>query len=159
MSTRAGTDYAAALLRAGFVRHGVARPGPQGAEVYRRAAPGSWSLEARPHGSAVDVGLTLEPPGAGALIGPVHRALSPAALSAALPEIVASLEALAGTSQMLRCPGCNSWVVMQDGRSGPFLSCAGTRRRRRPFADRHRVEKCRGNLAMPALLIHGDPAS
>jgi hypothetical protein len=152
-------EYAAPLAAAGFARHRVAGGTPAEREVYRRPARGRWVLQAHQEGQGaghVDVGVTLDV-GTGALIGPVHRALSPAALAAALPHITASLEALALAAESLRCPDCNAWDVMKDGEDGPYLACGQQRGGRRPFdrADR----RCRRNLVMAPLIVHRDPGS
>jgi len=150
-------DHAAALARAGFHRHVVTGgTASRELEVYRRRADGRWFLEAHQDGDGaghVDVGLTLEE-GGGLLIGPIHRALSVAALTSALPHIVESLEALAAAAESLRCPKCNSWAVMKEGSEGPYLACGGAPRTRKPF-DRT-IRKCRRNLIMAALVIHRD---
>lgn len=152
-------EYAAPLAAAGFTRQVLARGSPSEREVYRRAARGRWVLQAHLEGEGaghVDVGLTLEP-GTGALVGPVHRALSPAALAAALPHITASLEALAVAAESLRCPDCNAWDVMKEGEDGAYLACGQQRRGRRPFdlVDR----RCRRHLVMAPLVVHRDPGS
>jgi|RifCSP16_2_1023846.scaffolds.fasta_scaffold47641_2 hypothetical protein len=153
-------DYAAALAGAGF-RPEVVAPGAgsPATEVYRRPAEGRWFLEARHGGDRaqhLDVGLTVDT-GGGPFIGPVHRALTPAALASALPHIVASLEALATAAESLRCPRCTSWPAMKEGADGPFLACAHPRRPRRPFDPE--VRRCRRDLVMAGLILHRDPKS
>ncbi len=148
-------DHASALAGAGFRRHVIATGTQEEREVYRRPARGPWFLEARREGDGhVDVGLTLDSEG-GVLVGPVHRALSAAALAAALPHITASLETLAGAAESLRCPECKSWAVMTEGADGPFLACGQTIRGRRPF-DRA-IRRCRRNLALASLIVYGAP--
>jgi hypothetical protein len=93
----------------------------------------------------------------GALVGPVHRALSEAALASALPHIVASLEALARAADSLRCPTCNSWPVMKDGADGPILACPQPAAGRNPFDAT--VRPCRRHLVMGGLIVHGEPDS
>jgi hypothetical protein len=160
MSPRSVDDeYAAALAAAGFGRLVVSGGTWSGLEVYRRPAEGRWFLEARQKGERpghVDVGLTLDP-GGGTLVGPVHRALSATALVAALPHIVEALEALASAAESLRCPRCNSWAVMKEGESGPYLACGEARRTRKPLE--RSVRPCRRNLVMAALIIHSESAS
>ncbi len=154
-----GPGYAAALSGVGFHRHAMASGTEGELDVYRRPAQGRWVLEARQEqgpDAYVDVGLTLDS-GQGGLIGPIHRALSPAALASALPHIVASLEALAEAAESLRCPNCNSWAVMMDGENGPFLACGQPRKSRRPF-DRT-IQRCRQNLLMEALIVYREPRS
>jgi hypothetical protein len=150
-------DHAAALDHAGFRRHVVTGgTASRALEVYRRPTVGRWFLEARQEGEGaghVDVGLTLEE-GGGMLIGPIHRALSVAALASALPHIVESLEALAAAAESLRCPKCNSWAVMKEGSGGPYLACGEARRTRKPLE--RTIRKCRRNLIMAALIIHRD---
>ncbi len=157
-SRSVGRDYAAALAGAGFRHQAVAAgTASREPEVYRRPAEGRWFLEARPGEDGaghIDVGLTLDA-GGGLLIGPIHRALSPAALASALPHIVASLEALAVAAESLRCPRCNSWAVMKDGADGPYLACGKARRNRKPFQQT--IQKCRRNLVMAALIVYGEP--
>jgi hypothetical protein len=152
-----GPEYAAVLTGAGFRRHPLGGR-PAEVDVYRRPAPGRWALEARQEGRGghVDVGLTLEP-GGGTLVGPVHRALSAPALASALPHITASLEALAAAAESLRCPECQSWEVMREGKDGPFLACGQPRRGRKPF-DRT-VRLCRRNLVVAALIVYREPGS
>jgi hypothetical protein len=148
-------EHASALAGAGFRRHVIAAGAPGEHEVYRRQAHGPWVLEARREGDGhVDVGLTLDSEG-GALIGPVHRALSAAALASALPHITASLEALAGAAESLRCPSCKSWAVMTEGADGPFLACGQPVRSRKPL-DRT-IRRCRRNLVLAALFVYGEP--
>ncbi len=153
-------EYAAALADAGFRRHVIAAAGTAGElDVYRRPALERWVLEARQEGEGdghVDVALTLDP-GGGALIGPIHRALSADALSSALPHITASLEALAEAAEALRCPTCTSWAVVSDGDGSPFLACGQPMRSRRPF-DRT-IRMCRRNLVMSALIVYREPRS
>ncbi len=153
---RPEAEAVAALRRAGFRRH-VAAGAPGVAPAYRRPGPGHWFLEARQHGDdgPVDVALTIDAPG-GALVGPVHRALSAAALSSALPHIVSSLEALARAAESLRCPDCSSWPLLAEGEDGPTLACGEPRRGRRPF-DRA-VRRCRRTLVISALIVYEDPA-
>lgn len=148
-------EHASALAAAKFRRHVVAAGTAGEHDVYRRPAPGRWFLEARCEDEGhVDVGLTLDREG-GALIGPIHRTLSAAALASALPDITASLEAVAEAAESLRCPTCNSWAVMSEGADGPFLSCAQPVRSRRPLQRTH--GRCRRNLVLAALIVHGDP--
>lgn len=152
-------EYAAPLAAAGFTRRVVAAGSPAEREVYRRPARGRWVLQAHREGTGaghVDVGLTLEV-GTGALIGTVHRALSPAALAAALPHITESLDALAAAAESLRCPDCNAWDVMREGEDGPYLACGQQRKGRRPFDRSDR--RCRRNLIMAPLIVHRDPGS
>jgi hypothetical protein len=153
-------DFAAALTAAGFRAEVLAAAkGAPATEVYRRPAQGRWFLEARHGGDRtrhVDVGLTVDA-GGGPFIGPVHRALSPAALASALPHIVASLEALATTAESLRCPRCNSWAVAREGEEGPFLACGHPRKTRKPFDPV--VRRCRRDLVMAGLVLHRDPRS
>jgi hypothetical protein len=152
-------EYAAALAAAGFSRHVVTAGTARELDVYRRPAQGHWFVEARQEGPGdghVDVGLTLEP-GGGALIGPVHRALSAAALASALPHITASLEALAEAAERLRCPTCKSWAVVNEGEGGPFLACGQPMRSRRPFDGT--IHTCRRNLVMSALIVYREPRS
>ncbi len=152
-------EYAAPLAAAGFARLVLAAGSPAEREVYRRAARGRWVLQARRDGEGVghvDVGLTLEV-GTGALIGPVHRALSPVALAAALPHITASLEALAAAAESLRCPDCNAWDVLKEGEDGAYLACGEQRRGRRPFDQADR--RCRRSLVMAPLIVHRDPGA
>ena len=151
-------EYAAALAAAGFRRHVIAAGTAGEIDVYRRPAQGRWLLEARQEGPGdghVDVGLTLDP-GGGALIGPVHRALSAAALASALPHITASLEALAEAAERMRCPNCKSWAVVNEGEGGPFLAC-GQPTSRTPFAGT--IHTCRRNLVMSALIVYREPRS
>ncbi len=150
---------AAALSAAGFCRHLVAEGTAGELDVYRRPAQGRWFVEAREDGDRgghVDVGLTMDSPG-GALMGPIHRALSAAALAAALPHITASLTALAEAAESLRCPDCSSWPVMKEGDDGPFLACGEPRRGRRPF-DRA-LRTCRRNLVLSALIVYREPGA
>ncbi len=148
-------EHAAALAAARFGRHVVAAGTAEEHDVYRRPAQGRWFLEARHEADGyVDVGLTLDQEG-GALIGPIHRALSPAALAAALPDITASLEAVAAAAESLRCPTCNAWAVMSEGADGPFLSCAQPVRSRKPLQRAH--GRCRRNLVLSPLIVHGEP--
>jgi hypothetical protein len=153
-------DYASTLAAGGFrVEVVAAGAGSPAIEVYRRPAEGRWFLEARHGGERarhVDVGLTVDA-GGGPFIGPVHRALTPAALASALPHIVASLEALATAAESLRCPRCNSWAVAKEGEAGPFLACAHPRKTRRPFDSV--VRRCRRDLVMAKLVLHRDPKS
>jgi hypothetical protein len=157
MLRRVGPDYAAALDRAGFQRELV---GTEGAvDVYRRPVLGRWFVEARQDGGwtgHVDVGLTVDREG-GALIGPIHRALSAAALASALPHIVPSLEALARAAESLRCPACASWPVVQDGADGPFLACGNPTSPRKPFQTK--VWPCRRYLLMGGVIVHADADS
>lgn len=150
-----GREYGAALAGAGFRRQVVASGSASSAsEVYRRPAEGRWFLEARQEGEGaghVDVGLTLDT-GGGLLIGPIHRALSAAALASALPHIIESLEALAAAAESLRCPSCKSWAVMEEGGDGPYLACGGGRKTRKPFESA--VRRCRRDLIMAALIVH-----
>ncbi len=152
---RVAPEYASALSRAGFQRR-LVTPEAEGAlDVYRRPVLGRWFLEARQEGGSpghVDVGLTVDVEG-GALVGPVHRALSAAALASALPHIVASLEALARAGDSLRCPDCKSWPVMRDGVGGPFLACSRPTTSRKPFDTT--VRPCRRHLVMGGVIVHG----
>jgi hypothetical protein len=147
--------YAAVLEAAGFARH--APGGPDGPDAYRRPARAPWLIEARGGGSGdpghVDVALTLER--AAALVGPVHRALSPAVLASALPDIVASLEALADAAERLRCPDCNGLERLEEDGAGPYLACGQVRRGRRPFDHAKGGARCRRNLVMSALIVYG----
>jgi hypothetical protein len=147
--------YADVLEAAGF-----ARAAPSGATgPWRRPACAPWVIEARPSADGaghVDMGLTLPRGVAAALLGPVHRALSPAALAAALPDVVASLEALAEAAERLRCADCNGLEAVQDGEDGSFLACNQPRRGRKPFDGAAR--RCRRDLVMAALVVHQDPA-
>jgi len=150
---RIGPAFAAALTGAGFER--VATVGAAGGmEVFRRPAPGRWSLEARQGDEGhVDVGLTVDREG-GPLLGPIHRALSPAALATAIPHIVASLEALAQAADSLRCPDCSSWPVVKQGADGPYLACGEPATARRPFDTTD--QPCRRYLVMGGVVVHGD---
>jgi len=147
-------EHHRALAAFGFQRL-AASAGARDA-VRWRPVQGRWGIEvvAAPAGlPAVDLGLTVEP-GRGALVGPVHRAPSAAALAAALPCIVASLEALAAVAESLRCPDCHTWEVMRIGTDGPYLACGEAPRGRRPFA---RTEgPCRRNLSMKALVLYDE---
>jgi hypothetical protein len=148
--------YAAVLEAAGFSRDPIAAA--SASDAWRRPARAPWVIEARPSGdgaSHLDVGLTLPGPGAAALLGPVHRALSPSALAAALADITASLEALADAAERLRCPDCNGLEAIREGEGGPFLACGQPRRGRRPFDGATR--RCRRDLVMAALVVHADP--
>ncbi|HSN93293.1 MAG TPA: hypothetical protein VLS93_18830 [Anaeromyxobacteraceae bacterium] len=150
-----GDGYDAALSRAGFQRW-LALP-ETSTVVYRRAAPGHWFLEARlPEGGAghVDVGLAAGGQVRG-LVGPVHRALSAAALASALPAIVASLESLAGAADVLRCPTCHGWPVTSEGPEGSFLACGQAGPGRNPFDTS--TQPCRRHLGTPGLVVHGEP--
>ncbi len=149
------SEVAAALAAAGFHRHDAAGGTAGERAVFRRPAQGRWVLEARHDGGHVDVGLTLEDAG-GVLIGPVHRALSPAALASALPHITASLESLAAAAESLRCPKCNAWAVRKEGEDGPFLAC-GQPKGRKPFS--RGVTRCRRSLVMSALIVYREPKS
>jgi len=152
---RVGPEFASALTRAGFQRQLVAPEAEGALDVYRRPVLGHWFLEARQEGGSpghVDVGLTIDVEG-GALIGPVHRALSATALASALPHIIASLEALARAADSLRCPACNSWPVVRDGVDGPFLACSRATMSRNPFDTTTRP--CRRYLVMGGLVVHG----
>ena len=147
------TAYAGVLEAAGFAPLAAARAG---VEIHRRPARGPFVIEARrAHGEGhVDLGLTLPSPRA-PLVGPVHRALSPEALSSALPDIVASLEALAMAAEQLRCPDCDGLEAIHENEEGPFIACGQARRGRRPFDGAER--RCRRDLVMAALIVHGDP--
>lgn len=148
--------YAAVLEAAGFSRTAIGAAIPS--DAWRRPARAPWVIEARPSGdgaSHVDVGLTLPGPGAAALLGPVHRTLSPSALAAALADITASLEALADAAERLRCPDCNGLEALRESEDGPFVACGQPRRGRRPFDGATR--RCRRDLVMAALVVHGDP--
>jgi len=150
-------EYDATLVASGFHRLGASAG--SGDAIYCRPVQGRWAIEAvrgPGRGRHVDLGLTVEP-GRRSLIGPVHRAPSAAALAAALPRIVASLEALAAASESLRCPDCHAWEVMQIGQGGPFLACGDAARGRRPF-DR-RASACRRNPALQALIVYDDRGS
>lgn len=149
-------EHASELAGAGFRRHVIAAGTPGEHDVYRRPAQGRWMIEARHEGDGhVDLGLTLDREG-GVLVGPVHRALSAAALASALAHITASLDALAEAAESLRCPSCNAWAVMSDGPDGPFLGCGQPVRSRTPF-DRT-IRRCRRNLVLAALIVYGEPA-
>jgi len=155
MLPRVAPGFAAALVAAGFERLATVRAGGA-SEVYRRAVLGPWSLEARRGADGkdhVDLGLTVDGEG-GTLVGPVHRALSPAALASALPHIIASLEALARAADSLRCPDCTAWPVMREGPEGPYLACGEPATARKPFDATDRP--CRRYLAMAGLIVHGD---
>lgn len=144
--------FAAVLEAAGFARHAAAG----GTDAYRRPARAPWLIEARQGGDGaghVDVALTLAGAGAAALVGPVHRALSPAALASALPDITASLEALAEAAERLRCPDCNGLEALREDEAGAYLACGQPRRGRRPFDGGG--ARCRRNLVMAALIVYG----
>lgn len=146
--------YAVVLEAAGFSRAALAG----GPDAWRRSARAPWLVEARSSadGAAhVDVGLTVPGAGAAPLLGPVHRALSPAALAAALPDVLASLEALADAAERLRCPDCNGLEAVRDGECGAFLACGQPRRGRKPFDGA--AKRCRRDLVMAALVVHADP--
>jgi hypothetical protein len=146
--------YAAVLEASGFVRDAGGR-GTDGPGAFRRPARAPWLIEARQVGDGaghVDVALTLAGAGAGALVGPVHRALSPAALASALPDITASLEALAEAAERLRCPDCNGLETLREDESGAYLACGQPRRGRRPFDGGG--ARCRRNLVMAALIVY-----
>jgi hypothetical protein len=146
--------FAGVLEAAGFARLAAAGAGAV-VEIHRRAAGGPFVIEARASGEGhVDVGLTLPSPRA-PLVGPVHRALSPGALASALPDILASLEALADAAERLRCPDCNGLEAIHEGEDGPFIACGQPRRGRRPFDGAEK--RCRRDLVMAALIVHGDP--
>jgi hypothetical protein len=151
--------FAAVLEAAGFARHAAAGTG--GLDAYRRPARAPWLIEARQGGDGVgghvDVALTLAGAEAAALVGPVHRALSPAALASALPDIIASLEALAEAAERLRCPDCNGLEALQEDEAGPYLACGQPRRGRRPFDGGG--ARCRRNLVMAALIVYGSAAA
>jgi hypothetical protein len=148
-------DQASALVAARFKRHVIGAGTAREHDVYRRSAHGRWFLEARhERGGYVDVGLTLDREGGG-LIGPIHRALSATALASALPDITASLEAIAQAAESIRCPTCHSWAVMHDGADGPFLGCSQPPRTRRPFDGK--VTRCRRNLVLSPLILYGEP--
>lgn len=123
-------------------------------EVYRLPARGEWVIEARDldgEGAQVELGLVLRG-GDGGIIGPVHRAFSPAALEKALPKIVSALASLASEENKVKCAACGSWTVLKTGRYGPFLSCDQARRVRRTFDGMtYKDLACRGTVALKAL--------
>jgi hypothetical protein len=145
------TPWAAILLAEGFAPHGPSR-----APSFRRPVREPWAIEARAAGpeGPVDVWLTVAASAAGVLVGPVHRVLSRAALRAALPHVVAALEALANAAEGLRCSECNELGVLAQDEGGAFLACGRPGRGRRPF-DR-RVRRCRRSLVMTSLVVYGD---
>ncbi|OFX24973.1 MAG: hypothetical protein A2V77_24180 [Anaeromyxobacter sp. RBG_16_69_14] len=146
-------EYVAALVEAGFCPHVVR--GLIELEVYRRPAHDRWFLQAQVDNDGhIDVGLTQDA-GWGAFIGPIHRAESASALARALPEIVRSLEELATADYRLRCPRCNSWTVMRNGKNGPFLSCTQLRKAAESSDE---AVTCQGTLRMTALYIHRENA-
>ncbi len=146
------------LAGAGFTRTALPdqAQGVPGLAVRRLRVEGRWAVEARGSAdpaAAADLGLTVE--AGGAFIGPVHRALSGEALLRDLADIVASLGALAATSQSLRCPECNSYLVAGEASEGPFLRCAQPRRPGRFSLRVTAPQRCRGSLAVPSLVLHG----
>jgi hypothetical protein len=151
-------EYVASLLDAGFRLHVVR--GLLEFEVYIRKASGRWFLQAQiGHDGHLDVGLTQDA-GWGSFIGPIHRASSASALGRALPEIIRSLEALAAADYRLRCPRCDSWTAMRNGRDGPVLTCSRRGSLQRPADDAsHDGEPCRGTLPLPALHVHDAPSA
>lgn len=150
--------YAAVLSAAGFVRRATPGGAAAALDAWDRPAPGGFTIEAHEEEGAgerhLDVGLTPDP-GRGALLGPVHRLLSVAALEAALPDLLASLEALASAAESLRCPDCRSGEVLTADADGPYLACGQPGRGRRSF-DRV-VRRCRRDLVMAMLVVHRDP--
>lgn len=160
MATRTSVSapFAAALAGAGFQRRVLAQRPEGELDAWRRPAPAGWVVEAHeerdPEGGWVDVGLTLDS-GRGALLGPVHRALSPAALVSALPHVVASLEALAAASEALRCPDCVLGESLAEDADGPYLACGQPGRGRRSF-DRT-LRRCRRDLVLATLVVHREP--
>jgi hypothetical protein len=148
-------QYVAPLLDAGFRLHVVR--GLLEFEVYVREAAGRWVLQAQMgHDGHLDVGLTRDA-GWGSFIGPIHRAGSAPDLERALPQIIGSLEALAAADHLLRCPRCDAWTVVRDGRDGPVLACSRRGNLRRTADGASHDGPCGGTLQLPALHVHGEP--
>jgi len=132
-------DHYSRPLRPGFI-----------ATAYASRAGGFWSSGQSDTVEKVD--FTLESRGT------THRCLSVSALQQHTPEIVAELDRVSQTPDLLKCPQCNTrYVHTKEPRPGgkqfkPFLSCEGMRIVGKG-AKKH--PECDGiSNALPALVVY-----